>query len=84
MEALAVRRTGRGAAAVVVHDVDGRSGPAQLAGALVESLWQTEALLMVHHLMRGGLPDVNDGLAGQMLGCNQIGVVHRSPPGRAP
>ena len=32
----------------------------------------------------GGLPDVDDGLAGQMLGRNQIGVVHRSPPGRAP
>jgi len=56
----------------------------QLARALAQGVLQAQAFLMAHHLMRCRLSDVNDSLAGQMLGRNQVGVVHRSPPGRAP
>jgi len=35
-----VRRTGRSEAEVVVNDVDGLIGPAQLAGAFVERVLQ--------------------------------------------
>ena len=49
---------------------------AQLAGALVQGVLQAQAFLMADYLIRGRLPDVNDGLAGEMLGCNQIGVGH--------
>src|SRR4029434_8498884 len=46
LEALAVHGTGRGEAEVVVNDVDSRIGPASLAGALVERVLQTQALVM--------------------------------------
>jgi hypothetical protein len=84
IEAGAMVGRGRGEAQIVINDVDGLVGPAELAGPLAEGVLQSQAFLMAHHLMRGRLPDVNDGLAGQMLGRNQVGVVHRSPPGRAP
>ena len=39
--------------------------------------------LMAQHLMRCRLSDVNDSLAGQMLGRNEVGIVHRSPSWRS-
>jgi hypothetical protein len=84
IEAGAMVGSGRGEAKLVVHDVDGLVGPAELVGPRAQGVLQAQAFLMAHHLMRGRLSDVNDRLAGQMLGCNQVGIVHRSPPGSAP
>ena len=84
MKALTVRRTGRGEAQSVIQDVDGRSGPAERAGGRAQGVLQTQAFLVAPHLMGGGWPDVHEGLAGQRLGGKELGVVQRSPPGRAP
>jgi len=84
IEALSVLGTGCGEAQILVNDLDSLIGPAQLAGTITQGVLQAEAFWIVSYLMRRRLSEVNDGLAGQMLGWNQIGTVHRSPPGRAP
>ena len=63
-----MRSTGRGEAQIVIKDIDGLIGPAPLAGPIPQGVLQAQTFLRASHLMRCRLPQVNDGLAGQMLG----------------
>ena len=53
--------------------------PPQGDGAFGEGVLQPLALLMGEHLVRAGLPDVDQGLARQVLGSDEVGGRHRSP-----
>ena len=56
------------------------SSASRVGGPRAQGVLQAQAFLMAQHLMRCRLSDVNDSLAGQMLGRNEVGIVHRSPP----
>src|SRR3989442_14322547 len=74
----------RPVAEIGVDDLNGLWGPAQRLGVLGEGILEPEAFLMAQGLVRGRLANIDDGFAGQMLGCDDLGAVHGSPPGRWP
>src|SRR5215475_7545808 len=84
--ALTERAQGLGWApeAIEVVDTDGFRGPAQPLSALGERVLEPEAFLMAQRLVRGRLTNIDDRFAGQMLGGDDFGAVHRLPPGRWP
>jgi hypothetical protein len=65
---------------VGINDLDVRGGPAQLLCALLQGTLEAQAFLMGEHLIGTGLADVDDGLAGQVMGLHQFGCKHREPP----
>src|SRR5262249_59299649 len=70
--------TGRRAAEIVVDDFD--LAPAKLAEPVPHGVLQDPALLIVHDLMRRGLPNVEDGLATEITRFDL--VTHRRAPCR--
>jgi hypothetical protein len=71
----ALRGAGR-PAEVGVDDLDVLRCPAALEGPLPESLLKTTALLMREDLMRVGLTDIDQGLAGEMELGNMFADAH--------
>ena len=50
----------------------------------VRAYWSRRLSWWLKAWWGGRLPNGEHGLAGQMLGCDDVGAVHRSPPGRWP
>ena len=78
-KASAVGGTGGGGAEIAIDDGDGRGGPTQLQRARLQRLLQPQALLRAERLVRGGLADINDRLARQVLRRDEFGGSPGSP-----
>jgi hypothetical protein len=83
-EARAVGSFDGGESQVRVNHVTVIVAPAELQGALSQSVWQVEALVIGQDLGGSGWANVDDGFARQMVGGNKLGSAHRSPPGGPP
>lgn len=62
------RNTRAGTAEIIIDDLD--VGKAELAGTLGERILTTLTFTIVGNLISSRLADVDDGLAGQMVGCD--------------
>jgi hypothetical protein len=58
---------------------DALIGPPQVAGMLAHGVLELLALGVGQHLMAGGLPNVDDGFATEMMRLRHRGRRHKSP-----
>src|SRR3954447_7825219 len=68
-----------GTTLVFINNFDGSRRPTELQGSLLEMILTFRTLLVLAHLPRGGLPNVDAGPAGQMRGLNLRGHHALSP-----
>jgi hypothetical protein len=81
LEAVALRGPCSAEAKIRIDDVDANLAPAELLGAPLERVLQSQALLICHDLMSGRLPDVHDRPPRQVRRLDQLGLHGLPPPG---
>src|SRR6266536_4823969 len=64
--------TGARLAQIVIDDNHALGWPAQLVGPRYQAILEPGGLLMVEHLLRGGLADIHDGQTVAVPGLNLV------------